>query len=61
MKRRNLYLSLAIMCGLLTIAFTFNTEGIHWLWKDQVPTAVILGLIALLMAGLWLRHPSVRA
>jgi hypothetical protein len=60
MKRRNLYLSLALMCGFFTIAFTFNSEGIHWLWQDQVPTAIVLGVIALVMASLWIRTKNVR-
>ena len=47
LRRRNLYLSATIMCGLLAITFRFNSIGIHWLWSDRAQTAVILAVLAI--------------
>lgn len=43
------------MCGLLTIAFTFDSNGIYWLWSDKKPVAIILALAALTLGALWFR------
>lgn len=53
MKRRNLWMSLTLMCGLFTIAFTFDSSGVCWIWKDAVPGAVSLGLASVVFAILW--------
>jgi hypothetical protein len=42
MKKRNLYLSLTIMCGLFSVAFTFNMTRITWLWKGNEPVGILL-------------------
>jgi len=53
MKERNLFMSSALMCGLLCFAFTFGDTGIKWLWTDNKPVAIIL-LIVNIILGIFL-------
>ncbi len=55
MKKRNLFMSATIMCALLTISFTFNSNQVTWLWKDKVPVAVILGILAVILGIQWIK------
>ena len=55
MRKRNLFMSTAIMCGLLTVAFRFDSNGIYWLWSDNKPVAIILALTALTLGVFWFR------
>lgn len=48
-------MSATIMCGLLCVAFSFNDEGVQWIWKDAKPVAVILGIIAVISGVFWLK------
>ena len=56
MKRRNLFMSATIMCGLFVIAFTFNNGHIIWVWTDQKLVAIVLGIAALIFGIQWRRH-----
>ncbi len=56
MKKRNLFMSATIMCGLFAVAFTFKNDQITWLWIDNKPIAVILGIIAIAFGTFWIRH-----
>ncbi|HUW06877.1 MAG TPA: hypothetical protein VMW01_11515 [Williamwhitmania sp.] len=55
MKKRNLFMSAALMCGFLTIAFRFDSNGIYWLWSDIKPVSIILALTALTFGVLWFK------
>ena len=56
MKRRNLFMSATIMCGLFVIAFNFNNGHIIWVWTDQKLVAIVLGIAALIFGIQWRRH-----
>jgi len=53
MKKRNLFLSTALMCGFFTIAFSFDSNGIYWLWSDNKLVAVVLAIASLTLGVLW--------
>ena len=55
MKRKNLFMSAALMCSLFCLAFTFDDSGIYWLWTDTKPVAVILALAAIIFGVFWLK------
>ncbi len=48
-------MSLTLMCGLFSIAFTFDNNGIHWLWKETVQVAIVLSLASVIFALLWFK------
>jgi putative effector of murein hydrolase len=50
MKKRNLYLSLTIMCALFSIAFTFDSNQINWLWKESEPVGILLMVMSVVFA-----------
>ena len=56
MKKRNLYLSLTIMCGLFSVAFTFSSTQIIWLWKGNEPVGIILAVLAIGFATQLFKH-----
>ncbi|NVO10030.1 MAG: hypothetical protein HXX16_08735 [Bacteroidales bacterium] len=56
MKKRNLFMSTAIMCGLLCFAFKFDSNGIYWLWANSKPVVVILALASIVLGALWIRE-----
>jgi hypothetical protein len=58
MKKRNLFMSLTLMCGLFCFAFTFNSKGIHWLWSEHKPGVFILAIITVIFGALWIRTAS---
>jgi len=45
MKKRNFILSSILLCGLLCLAFTFDSQVLYWLWSDIKPVAIILTLL----------------
>jgi hypothetical protein len=49
-------MSLTIMCGLFTIAFTFDVKQITWIWNDIKPLGYILGGLTLILGILWYKH-----
>lgn len=49
----------ALMCGLFCLAFTFDNEGIHWLWTDTEPVAIILGIATIIFGVFWLRKAKI--
>lgn len=55
MKKRNLFMSTALMCGCLTIAFSFDNNDIYWLWSDNKPVAVVLAIASLTLGVLWFK------
>ena len=55
MKKRNLFMSFTLMCGFFCIAFTFDNEGIYWLWTDNKPVAIILVIATTILAVFWLK------
>jgi hypothetical protein len=54
-RRRNLYMTATLMCGLLAITFTFSALGIHWLWSDSPQVAIILAGLAVVFGGFLFR------
>jgi hypothetical protein len=56
MKKRNLYQSLTIMCGLFSLAFTFNSSQITWLWKGNEAVGIMLVAVALGFATQWFKQ-----
>lgn len=56
MKKRNLFMSTTIMCGLFVAAFTFKGDQITWLWADNKPVAIILGILAIVLGTQWIRY-----
>ena len=56
MKKRNLFMSAALMCGLLCLAFTFNNEEIQWLWTDAKPVAIMLGIATVILGVFWFKY-----
>lgn len=53
-KRRNLFLSLAILFTLMTFAFSFSLDDVQWLWAGAPVVAGICILIALVSWAGWL-------
>ncbi|MEZ4774582.1 MAG: hypothetical protein R3D00_15460 [Bacteroidia bacterium] len=53
MRKRNLFMSTTIMCGLLCFAFRFDSGGVYWLWADHKPVAIILAIAAFGLAIGW--------
>lgn len=56
MKKKNLFMSVTIMCALLTVGFTFRIDQITWFWNETKPVGVILGMLAVIFAILWIKH-----
>ena len=55
MKKRNLFMSFTLMCGVFCIAFTFDNKGIYWLWTANKPVAMILVIATIIFAVFWLK------
>ena len=55
MKKRNLFMSATIMCALLTVSFTFNNNQLSWLWSENKPVAIILGILAVIFGIQWIK------
>lgn len=55
MKRRNLFMSLTLMCGFLAIGFQFMPEGIQWIWQSSPAVAALLVVLSLVFGILWIR------
>lgn len=56
MKKRNLFMSTTIICGLFIAAFTFNGNDITWLWADNKPVAIILGTLTIVLGTQWIKY-----
>ena len=56
MKKRNLYLSLTIMCVLFSLAFTFCSCQITRLWIGNETVGIILGVMAIGFATQLFKH-----
>ncbi len=54
-KKRNLFMSTTLMCALLTVTFSFDSIGIHWFWSDNIPVAIVLGILAIILGTFWFR------
>ena len=54
-KQRNLFMSTTIMCVLLSITFSFDSLGIHWFWADNIPVAIVLAVLAIILGTFWFR------
>ena len=52
-KKRNIWLSAAIMCAFLIISFQFDKDGIRWFWTGQEIVPIVLGLSSLIFGIFW--------
>ena len=48
-------MSATIMCALLTVSFTFNDNQVSWLWNENRPVAIILGILAVIFGIQWIK------
>lgn len=48
-------MSATIMCALLTVSFTFNDNQVSWLWNENKPVAIILGILAIILGIQWIK------
>ncbi|GAB1445563.1 hypothetical protein MASR2M41_12710 [Flammeovirgaceae bacterium] len=55
MKKRNLFMSATLMCGLLIFAFTFDNGGTKWLWSEAKPVAITLGIATVILGVFWFK------
>jgi hypothetical protein len=55
MKRKNLFMSLTLICGFFCFAFTFNNKEINWLWTENKPMGFILAILAIVFGSFWLK------
>jgi hypothetical protein len=55
MKKRNLFMSVTIMCGFLAIAVTFKIDQITWLWVDSKPVGIVLFILTLVLGFQWMK------
>lgn len=46
-------MSATLICGLMCFAFTFDNEGIYWLWADDKPIALILAIATVILGLFW--------
>lgn len=49
-------MSSTLMCGFLCLAFTFDDNGIYWLWTDVKPVAIILGIGTIIFGVFWFKY-----
>jgi hypothetical protein len=56
MKKKHLFMSATIMCGLLAVAFVFKANQIDWLWSDNKPVAIVLGILTIVFGKLWFKY-----
>lgn len=56
MRKRNLFMSTTIICGLSVAAFTFRGDQITWFWNDNKPVAIILGILAIVLGTQWIKY-----
>lgn len=47
-------MSLTLMCGLFCFAFTFDNNGMRWIWSDSEPAAYILCIATVICGLLWI-------
>ena len=59
-RRRNIYLALALVFFATSSMFIFGLKGMIWLmWRDEPLVAALLLAIAIVFAVLWWRTPKV--
>ncbi len=55
-RRKNLWMSVTLMCGFLTIFFQFNKDGIKWFWTGQEIVPIVLLISTLIFGILWFKE-----
>lgn len=53
MKNSKLFMNFTLLCGFLGLAFTFDNNGIYWLWTDNKFVAAILGIATITFGIFW--------
>ena len=56
MKKRNLFMSFTILCGLSAMAVNVRLDAITWQWQDHKPVGIVLGLLSAIFATQWIRY-----
>ena len=51
-------MNLTLICGFTCLAFTFDNEGIYWLWSDAKPVAIILAIATIVFGALWIKYTT---
>ena len=46
-SKRNLFMSAALICGFMSIAFQFDENNFYWMWEDEIQVPIILGIFTL--------------
>ncbi len=54
-RRRNIFMSATLMCGLFAIAFKFGAQGFQWFWLDKPEVAIVLAVLAIVFGIFWVR------
>lgn len=47
LRRRSLFMALAILFSGMTVAFTFGPEGVRWIWADAPFMSLIMAALGL--------------
>jgi hypothetical protein len=45
-----------ILCTLMLLAFTFKNNQIIWLWVNNKPVAVVLGVLSIYLLSQWVKY-----
>ena len=48
-------MSFTLMCGFCCLAFTFDNLGVHWLWTDNKPVAIIIAIATIILGVFWFK------
>lgn len=57
LRRRHLFLNIAILFTGLAVSFKFDSDGIEWMWSNAPLEAIIFGIIGVLG---WMGYLSMR-
>ena len=49
-------MSSTLLCGFFCFAFTFGNGEIRWLWTDNKPVAIVLGIVTIILGILWVKN-----
>ena len=45
-----------VLCGLLSIGFTFNILQVAYLWKDSGTVGIMLGVLTIILGIQWMKY-----
>ena len=47
-------MSSTLMSAFLIVTFKFDANTIQWMWEGEIQVPIILGVMAIVFAGLWI-------